>query len=137
MNAPTVLVIEDDELQYEIYEDALARYRLVRASAGSAALKQIPSQTPDLIILDHLLAGGELGLDFLPAFKELIPFVPIIIVSGALKVYQQLAALQGPRRAHYCLIKPLDIRGLKRTVQTALKECGENEVVRELTLFRR
>jgi DNA-binding NtrC family response regulator len=137
MNAPTILIIEDDDLQYEIYEDALARYRLIRSTSGSEALKRIPSQTPDLIILDHVLAGGELGLDFLPAFKELIPFVPIIIVSGALEVHQQLAALQGPRRAHYCLTKPLDIRELKRTVQIALKECGENEVVRQFEALER
>jgi hypothetical protein len=45
--------------------------------------------------------------------------------------------LQGPRRAHYCLPKPVDIRALKRTVETALKECGEREVVRQFEALER
>jgi DNA-binding NtrC family response regulator len=130
-NPPIILIVEDDDLQYEIYEEALAKYKLVRAKNGSEALAQISRQPPDVLILDHVLSGGELGLDFLPEFKELMPHVPIIIVSGALEVRQQMAALQGPRRAHYCLPKPVDVNDLRRIVKTALKECGETEVVRQ------
>ena len=101
MNPPTLLIIEDDDLQYEIYEEALAKYTLIRVASGSEALTQIPQQPPDILILDHVLAHGELVLEFLPQFKELLPFVPIIIVSGALEVHQQMDALQGPRRAHF------------------------------------
>jgi DNA-binding NtrC family response regulator len=137
MKEPVVLVIEDDDLQYEIYEEALAKYKLIRVRTASEALAQIPSAPPSVLILDHVLADGELGLEFLPEFKELLPFVPIIIVSGALEVHQQMSALQGPRRAHYCLTKPVDIRSLKRTVETALKECGENEAVRQFEALER
>jgi DNA-binding NtrC family response regulator len=137
MTAPTLLIIEDDDLQYEIYEEALSKYKLLRAESGSEALAQIPKTRPDVVILDHVLGKGELGLDFLPELKELLPFVPIIIVSGALEVHQQLEALQGPRRAHFCLTKPVDIRALKRTVETALKECGEQEVVRQFEALER
>jgi len=134
---PTLLIIEDDDLQYEIYEEALSKFNLVRAKTGSTALTQIPKIRPDAVILDHVLDKGELGLDFLPELRELLPFVPIIVVSGALEVHQQLEALQGPRRAHYCLTKPVDIRALKRTVETALKECGEKEVVRQFEALER
>src|SRR5438093_2526311 len=137
MNPSKLLIIEDDDLQYEIYEEALAKYKLVRVSNGSQALAQIPQNPPDLLILDHVLAEGELGLEFLPGFKELLPHVPIIIVSGALEVHQQLDALQGPRRAHYCLTKPVDVHDLKRTVATALKECGEKEAVRQFEPLER
>jgi DNA-binding NtrC family response regulator len=137
MNTPTVLIIEDDDFQYEIYEEALSKYQLSRVRSGSEALAQIPAQRPDIVILDHVLDKGELGLDFLPELKELLPFVPIVVVSGALEVHQQMAALQGPRRAHYCLTKPVDIRLLKRTVDTALKECGEKEVVRQFEALER
>lgn len=137
MSNPTIMVIEDDDFQYEIYEEALSQYNLVRLKAGSDALARIPTQRPDLVILDHVLDKGELGLNFLPELKELIPFVPIIIVSGALEVHEQLEALQGPRRAHYCLTKPVDIRVLKRTVETALKECGERELVRQVEALER
>lgn len=137
MNPPHLLIIEDDDLQYEIYEESLTDYRLTRASDGSEALAKVPADPPDLLILDHVLAHGELGLNFLPEFKELLPHTPIVIVSGALEVRQQMAALQGPRRAHYCLSKPVDIRELKRTVATALKECGDSEIVRQFEALER
>lgn len=134
---PLLLIIEDDDLQYELYEETLGDYRLVRALSGSSALAKIPVESPSLLILDHVLADGERGLDFLLEFKELLPHVPVIVVSGALEVRQQLAALQGPRRAHYCLPKPVDLRELKRTVATALKECGDTEIVRQFEALER
>jgi DNA-binding NtrC family response regulator len=137
MNSPAILIIEDDDLQYEIYEDALAKYQLVRVRTGSEALAQIARQRPDLVILDHVLSKGELGLDYLPELKELIPFVPIVVVSGALEVHQQLQALQGPRRAHYVLTKPVDMHALRRTVAAALKECGEKELVKQFEALER
>jgi DNA-binding NtrC family response regulator len=136
-NEPHLLVIEDDDLQYEIYEDALSKYQLVRVKNGTEALQIIPREPPDLVLLDHVLSKGELGLDFLPDLKELLPYVPIIVVSGALEVHQQLDALQGPRRAHYVLTKPVDVHVLKRTVATALKECGEKEAVRQFEALER
>src|ERR1700733_11709136 len=108
METVNILIIEDDDLQYEIYEETLAKYKLTRVLNGTQALKAITKSPPQLLILDHVLDGGELGLDFLPEFKELLPFVPVIIVSGALEAHQQIMALQGPRRAHYCLPKPVD-----------------------------
>jgi DNA-binding NtrC family response regulator len=137
MNSPRILIIEDDDLQYEIYEEALAGYQLTRVATGSEALKSIATTRPDLIILDHVLAKGELGLDFLAEFKELVPHVPVIVVSGALEVHQQIHALQGPRRAHYCITKPVDLDDLKRTVETSLKECGAAEVVRQFEALER
>lgn len=135
---PRILVVEDDDLQYEIYEEALAKdYELVRVTSGSQALESIPKSQPDLIVLDHILDRGDLGLDYLPEFKELLPFVPIVVVSGALEVQQQIAALQGPRRAHYCLTKPVDVDALQALVKTTLDECGEKEVVRSFEALER
>ena len=137
MNQPRILVIEDDDLQYEIYEEALSKYQLVRVTTGSDALKAAAKNPPDLIVLDHILAKGELGLDYLGDLKELLPHVPVVIVSGALEVHEQIDALQGPRRAHYCITKPVDVHDLARTAGTALKECGEAEVVRQFEALER
>jgi DNA-binding NtrC family response regulator len=137
MNRATILIVENDDLQYEIYEEALADHELIRVNTGTEALARIPGIRPRVLILDHVLAEGELGLEFLPELKELLPFVPIIIVSGALEVHQQLQALQGPRRAHYCLPKPVDIHALKQVVETALKECGEAEAIRQFEALER
>jgi len=132
-----ILVVEDDDLQYEIYEEALRDYRLERVVTGSGALQTLAKTLPDLIILDHVLAEGELGLEYLAELKDALAHVPIIIVSGALEVHQQMDALQGPRRAHYCLAKPVDMHELQRTVETALQECGEREVVRQFEALER
>jgi DNA-binding NtrC family response regulator len=137
MSKAQILIIEDDDLQYEIYEEALAEYDLARAVSGSEALKAISRNPPNLILLDHILAEGELGLDYLPEVKELLPHVPIIVVSGALEVHEQINALQGPRRAHYCITKPLDVEELKEKIDTALKECGEVEIVRGFEALER
>ena len=137
MKQPVVLIIEDDDFQYEIYQEALAQYELIRVMNGSEALTRIPHVLPNVLILDHVLSEGELGLNFLPEFKELLPHVPVIIISGALEVRQQIAALQGPRRAHYCLPKPVDVHDLRRTVETALRECGETEVIRQFEAIER
>ena len=137
MKQQSILIVEDDDLQYEIYEEALNQYQLTRATSGSAALAEVARHPPHVLILDHVLADGERGLDFLPEFKELLPHVPIIVVSGALEVRQQMAALQGPRRAHFCLPKPVDIRELKRTLTIALKECSDTEIIRQFEALER
>ncbi len=137
MKETTILILEDEDFQYEIYEEALSAYKLLRFSTGSDALAAMAKNLPNLIILDHVLADGELGLNFLPEFKELFPYVPVIVVSGALEVHEQMEALQGPRRAHYCLPKPVDIQELKKTVATALAECGETEIVKQFEALER
>lgn len=137
MNKPQILIIEDDDLHYELYEDALSDYALRRSETVSEAFSQIAQHPPNLIILDHILARGERGLDYLPELKELLPHVPIIIVSGALEAHEQMDALQGPRRAHYCITKPIDVNDLARTVEVALRECGEAEVVRQFEALER
>jgi DNA-binding NtrC family response regulator len=132
-----LFIIEDDDFQYEIYEDALSEYDLARFVTASKALASVAQNPPDLVILDHVLDEGELGLDFLPELKELLPYVPVIVVSGALEVHEQMNALQGPRRAHYCLPKPADVHDLRRTVKIALQECGEKEIVRQFEALER
>lgn len=137
MTRPRILIVEDDDLQYELYEDALAAYDLARVTTGREALQAIRQQAPSLIILDHILDDGDLGLDYLPELKELLPYVPIIVVSGVLELQQQIEALQGPRRAHYCINKPVDLKELARTVEIALRDCGEAEIVRQFEALER
>jgi DNA-binding NtrC family response regulator len=137
MDKPRILIIEDDDLQAEIYEDALAGFELTRVRSGADALARLPEVAPHLIILDHILDDGDLGLDYLPELKEAMPHVPVVVISGAMDVHEQMEALQGPRRAHYCLTKPVDLDDLRRTLNTALRECGEAEIVRSFESLER
>lgn len=137
MSNARILIIEDDDLQYEIYADALEKYELVRARTASKGLEIAGKSAPNLILLDHILDAGEQGLNFLPELKELLPFVPVIVASGALEAHQQLEALQGSRRAHFLVTKPVDLNDLKQKVEKALKECGEQEIVRSFEALER
>lgn len=137
MNKPRLLILEDDDLQYELYEETFSDYELIRTTTAKEALQLIAKQPPNLILLDHILDQGERGLDFLAEFKELLPYVPILVVSGALEVHERMEALQGPRRAHYCITKPVDLNELRRTVEVALRECGEAEIVRQFEALER
>jgi DNA-binding NtrC family response regulator len=132
-----VLIVEDDAQQLWFYSRALRGYRLTCVPNATAALAEIERQVPDLIILDHVLAGGEFGVEFLPRLKAMAAHVPIIVVSGTLDVRGKLQALQGPRAAHYVIEKPVDLNELEKTVEIALTECGFAEMVSMLQSMER
>jgi twitching motility two-component system response regulator PilG len=135
--AATILVVEDDPNQFRLYAKVLKGYRLTCVVTGTAALKALEEELPDLIILDHVLAGGERGADFLPRLKEAAAHVPVIVVSGTLDIQGQLDALQGPAGAHYVLEKPVRAAELSAIVEKALSECGLGETVRALQSLER
>lgn len=133
----TLLVIEDDPDQIRLYSKALSDCRLICVSTGTAAVKITADEIPDLIILDHLLAEGEKGTDFLRVLKTDLAHVPIILISGTLDIKGQLQALQGPFSAHYLIEKPVDLAELRKTVALALNECGLAETVRAIHSLER
>jgi DNA-binding NtrC family response regulator len=133
----SILIVEDDPKQLKLYGKALRGYRLTCVSTASAALKALAEIKPDLIILDHVLEDGEKGIDFLPKIKSVAAHVPVIMISGTLKIREQLTALQGPRSAHYVLEKPVDLDELDKTVEIALTECGLGETIASLQSLER
>ena len=133
----SILIVEDDPKQLKLYGKALRGYRLTCVATGSAALKAIGETKPDLVILDNILDDGEKGLEFLPKLKSVAAHVPVIMISGTLQIREKLAALQGPRSAHYVLEKPVDLDELDRTVEIALTECGMGEAIRALQSLER
>jgi len=132
-----ILIIEDDPRQIRLYSKALRGYRLTCVSNGTAALVEVARHIPDLVVLDHVLADGQLGTDFLPLLKNAAAHVPVIIVSGTLDIKGKLEALQGPRAAHYVIEKPVDVDELENVVKRALNECGMAETVRALQSLER
>ena len=133
----SILIIEDDPQQLKLYAKALRAYQLTCVTTGSAALAALATTKPDLIILDNILDAGERGVEFLARLKDAAAHVPIILISGTLKIREQLAALQGPRAAHFVLEKPVDLDELDRTVEIALTECGFGEMVAALQSLER
>ncbi len=133
----SILIVEDDPKQLRLYGKALRGYSLTCVSTGSSALAAIAETRPDLIILDNILDDGEKGIEFLPKLKSVAAHVPVIMISGTLQIREKLAALQGPRSAHYILEKPVDLDELDKTVEIALTECGMGEAIRALQSLER
>lgn len=133
----TVLIVEDDSDQVHLYSKALVGYRLLTAVSGSEALNIAREEIPDVIILDHILAAGEKGTNFLPILKTDLAHVPIVIISGTLDIQSQLKALQGPYSAHYVIEKPVDVDELTAVISQAIEECGLAEAVRSLRSLER
>jgi len=133
----SILIVEDDPRQLRLYSRALRGYRLNCVSNGTAALKLLAGSLPDLILLDHILADGERGTDFLPKLKQIAAHVPVVMISGTLDLAGKLKALQGPDAAHYVIEKPVDLDELEKTVRIALERCGMAETIRELRSLER
>ena len=132
-----ILVVEDDPKQARLYQQALAECTFDWARNATEALELIGRRMPELILLDHILAGGETGLAFLPQLKAVAAHVPVIVISGTLAIADQLRALSGPNSAHYVIEKPVDLDELERTVATALRDCGLGEAVAALRSLER
>src|SRR5687767_9884759 len=133
----SILIIEDDPQQLKLYGQALIGYRLTCVTTATAALEVLERDMPDLILLDHVLEGGESGTQFLPRFKTVAAHVPVIMISGTLGLKEQLTALQGPDHAHYVLKKPVHLQKLRDIVKQALDECGFGEMVRSMRSLER
>jgi DNA-binding NtrC family response regulator len=133
----SILIVEDDPQQIRLYTRALNEYRLTCVRSGTAALAEIAASPPDVVLLDHILAEGEKGTDFLPRLKQISAHVPIIIISGTLDIKGKLKALQGPHHAHYVIEKPVSIRELRSTIEVAITECGMAETIHSLQSLER
>ncbi|MDE2629123.1 MAG: response regulator [Burkholderiales bacterium] len=82
---PTVLVVDDDELQHKMVATLLAEENchLVFATTGSRALKIIGKSLPDLILMDVQMPGMD-GIEVLRRLKAAphLASVPVIMITG-------------------------------------------------------
>lgn len=81
---PIVLVVDDNLLVRSMVEATLRRKYAVRAVASvEEALERCREATPDLVLLDVHLAGGESGLTVCNQIREHVkPAPPIVFLTG-------------------------------------------------------
>ena len=132
-----LLIVEDEPVQARLYQQALSECTFEWARNRAEALAHLANRIPELILLDHILAGGDTGLELLPELKRIAAHVPVVILSGTLAITEQIRALSGPNAAHYVIEKPVDLDVLEQTVGTALRECGLGEAVATLRSLER
>ena len=92
-----------------------AGYEVVTVSNGSAALKKIAEQHPDLIVLDVYMPGYS-GLEVCQRLKDgsETARIPIILTVGKLEPFKPQDALRA--HADAFLIKPFDAQELLRAL---------------------
>ena len=120
--AADILVIDDEadirELISGILQDEGFETRLAHNS--DAALAEVATRRPSLVILDIWLQGSKLdGLDLLLEIKQRVPDLPVIIISGHGNIETAVAAIK--RGAYDYIEKPFNADRLLLVVSRALE----------------
>jgi two-component system KDP operon response regulator KdpE len=120
MTHPTrVLVVDDEPAIHRFLSPALAAndYEVHRAETGSAALRQIASDAPDIVILDLGLPDMD-GKDVIARVREWSD-VPIIVLSARDREAEKIASLD--RGADDFVNKPFGVGELMARLRAALR----------------
>ena len=119
----TVLIADDDQASRELLRDALEAcgFRLIEASDGREALKQIWTESPDLVLLDIQMPSLD-GFAVLRAARHLDP------PSGARFIALTALAMESDRqrvaKAGFdgYVAKPISIADVRRQVKRMLSD---------------
>jgi two-component system, NtrC family, nitrogen regulation response regulator NtrX len=128
-----ILVVDDEERIRQSLNGILRDegYEVREAKDGAQALKQIESDSPDLILLDIWMPGMD-GIETLGRIKEQSPQLPVIMISGHANI--ELAVKAAKLGAYDFIEKPLSLEKVLLTVTNALtlsKLEQENRALRQ------
>src|SRR5215471_436851 len=127
----TILIVDDEPAaRYGLRRALESRYRIAEAESAEAARTAIPTETPDLILLDVVMPGQD-GLSFLKSLREEGNEVPVLIVSALDTAKTAVEALR-VGAADY-LVKGFELDELRQRVTNLLKLTGlekENSALR-------
>ena len=91
-------------------------------AAAEQAFHRLDEIPPDLIVLDLVLPGMN-GVEALQRFKQRLPEVPVVVISGYAPAGDVAECMR--RGASDFLRKPFDEDRLRRALQTALGARGD------------
>ena len=128
---PRVLVVDDDPLTCAFLTQVLESraFEVISALDAGAALEQMRSGAPEVVILDLRLSGLD-GMDALRELREITPQVPIIILTGYGDVPSAVEAMR--RGAYDFLTKPVESEKIVVAVRRALEHQALRIEVKEL-----
>lgn len=122
MNAPKILIIEDNPLNMELAADLLtvAGYEVLQAPTAEKGIQLARSLLPDLILMDTSLPGMD-GLEATRILKSdsTTEHIPVIsLTANAMKGDEETARAAG---ALAYVTKPIDTRTFVKSVSAFLK----------------
>lgn len=120
-----ILVVDDEpdirELISGVLEDE--GYKVRTAGTSEAALEEVRSRTPRLVILDVWLQGSEMdGLSLLRYLKTIDPNLPVIVISGHGNIETAVAAIR--RGAYDFIEKPFKSDRLLHLIDRAIESAA-------------
>lgn len=115
----SVLVVDDEQRQREIYRDILQDegYEAVTASSGETALHLVAQKRFDLVLTDLNLTGMN-GIELLTELQRADPTVAVILITGYPSIESAIDATK--RGVYQYLEKPVDRAKLLEVVNDAL-----------------
>lgn len=123
---PTILIVDDEPAIREMVEFTLSADDFGCVGAGSIAEAQacIKETSPDLILLDWMLPGGQSGLDFAKALRagSQRSQIPIIMLTARSDNVDKVQALDAG--ADDFISKPFSPSELKARIRAVLRRCG-------------
>ncbi|MDQ7778227.1 MAG: response regulator transcription factor, partial [Planctomycetota bacterium] len=136
MRRTRILVVEDESAIRRGIVDALkfARYEVIEAEDGEAALEHAFSPLIDLILLDLRIPKID-GMDVLAKVRKARPTVPVIIISARGREEDRVRGLK--EGADDYIVKPFGAKELLARIEAVSRRCAERPgLVKNIRLER-
>lgn len=125
-----IFVVDDEQRLRSSLRELLESngHKVDESEDGNTALKALQGKKgkPDLILLDVCLPDID-GMQLLDKFKEVVPEIPVIILTGYGTVAQSVDAMR--KGAVDYILKPFNINELILRIDKALDNCQLKEQV--------
>ncbi|MCA8892418.1 MAG: sigma-54-dependent Fis family transcriptional regulator [Hyphomonas sp.] len=120
-----ILVVDDEPDIRELIAGVLGDegYSVRTAATAEAALEEVRTRTPRLVVLDVWLQGSGMdGLSLLKYLKSIDPLLPVIVISGHGNIETAVAAIR--RGAYDFIEKPFKTDRLLHLIDRAIESAA-------------
>ncbi len=129
---PSIMIVDDDALICEMLGYIIEGEGLAPlvAHTGEAALKKVPQEKPDLMLVDFKMPGMN-GMEVMNKAKALDPDLPVVMITAYADIE---GAVEAIRAGFYdYLAKPFDNQDVVRVIHRALSEVRLKRKLRRLS----
>jgi len=126
--AKKILMVDDDPLMHRLFQRLLERagYQMISATDGRGALEAVERESPQLIVMDIMMAGLD-GLGAIRQLKknEMTRAIPVIVVTAEVSAYDASRRESEAAGAACFLTKPFSPAKLLEEIQRLVGKASE------------